>query len=86
MNARTRKALLESIEKWRQIEIGEMADMHWENCSLCLSTLNNIREVRCHLCPVFDRTKRRACNGTPYQRWFMETISQNIPIVADTPS
>lgn len=87
MNPRAHKALLESIEKWRQIEAGEMADLGVHNCSLCME----FWDQRCVDCPVQRRTMYSGCVGTPYEEWsdaqsdfdgyLMDTI-----LVADTPA
>lgn len=87
MTERARTALEESIEKWRQIERGEMADLGIENCSLCMEYWG----ARCEGCPVFaSAASRRFCYGTPYSTWTnaQRTLGRKFydaEYVADTP-
>lgn len=83
MNKRTRTALLESIEKWRQIERGEMADCGTANCSLCLE----FHSANCCGCPVRD-AGYQFCEGSPYIEWNDNQSERQffeVTWVADTP-
>ena len=62
----TIKALKESIEKWRQIERGEMPDFGGENCALCELHLDS----GCTGCPVSRHTGRAYCRNTPYALFY----------------
>lgn len=85
MNKHAHTALLESIEKWRQIEVGEMADMGVSNCSLCMEFWTI---YSCNGCPVSAHTGYKFCIATLYEEWGEVQASTNllgeIP-VADTP-
>ena len=83
MNRKTLQALKDSIEKWRQIERGEMADMASDNCPLCIHFSNAYGDIDCSSCPVMKRTGKYGCVGTPYVNWSLEVLV-NVP-VADTP-
>ena len=65
MNRKTLKALKGSIEKWEDIVAGTGHDDGAENCPLCQLFIRN----ECVGCPVFEKTRMRECQGTPYQRW-----------------
>lgn len=86
MNKRTAKALEESIEKWRQIERGEMVDWGPRNCSLCMEYF---KATGCRGCPVRKATGRNFCVGTPYKNWddAQARVGRiwSIEKVADTP-
>jgi hypothetical protein len=71
MNARARAALEESIEKWRQVERGEIADLGGENCALC-GEFYGVYDADgvCSECPVALAVKDTDCSGTPYIAWF----------------
>ena len=89
MNKETRTALEESIEKWKQIERGEMPDLGPENCGLCVE----FHDRSCEGCPVFEATGIAGCGGTPYVEWDNAMIDLNhirfvtwaVDRVADTP-
>ena len=63
MDARTRTALLGSIEKWQKIVDGTGEDKGSDNCPLCQEFRYR---YRCHGCPVFSQTGQIGCRGTPY--------------------
>ena len=79
MNERTKAALEESIEKWRQIERGEMWDEGSHNCALCCEFFQNC----CYECPVREHTGKANCDGTPFMEW-ANSIEVS-PAIADTP-
>ena len=92
MNKRTLTALQESIEKWRQIERGEMMDLGCENCSLCNEFHHDEsgQLLKCRGCPVKARTGQTYCDDTPYPSWLEtnRTLNKNWSAgeyVADTP-
>ena len=72
------KPLLESIEKWRQIERGEMPDAGIFNCSLCWS----FHSDGCEDCPVRQETGQINCHKTPYVKWIHAAMKRHG--VADT--
>jgi hypothetical protein len=76
-------ALEESIEKWRQVERGEMPDMGKENCSLCMEFVKD----SCIRCPVNRYTGASYCTNTPYRVWMLQVCATaNLyERVADTP-
>lgn len=83
------EALRDAVEKWRQIERGEMVDAGIENCTLCFiyNTIDSV--TACKGCPVSEFTGQQFCEGTPYQDWAEELkkTSQHpyYGYVADTP-
>lgn len=64
MNKKTRKALEGSIKKWEGIAAGTVADLGADNCPLCKMFLGS----DCKGCPVYEKTGRDSCEGTPYQK------------------
>lgn len=54
-----------SIQKWRDIVDGKIADEGAKNCELCHSFVDQ----DCEGCPVFERSGRSLCLGTPYDSW-----------------
>lgn len=59
------KALEESIVKWESIASGEnkeIPDVY--NCPLCIAY--NLNDT-CFNCPVYKRTGKHLCRGTPYR-------------------
>ncbi len=69
LSKRAATALELSIEKWRQIECGEMPDIGADNCALCLE-FN--RALSCAGCPVSTKTGLDNCRNTPYEAWAMQ--------------
>jgi hypothetical protein len=66
MDAETREALEESIEHWKRMrEDPKGSDFPGVNqCSLC----GVYYYPNCKGCPVFAKSKRADCAGTPYRR------------------
>lgn len=83
MDKDTHQALLDSVEKWRQIERGEMVDLGRKNCMLCQLFL--VRNEDCTGCPVMQKTGEESCRGTPYDQWCKEHGYEEVGSVADTP-
>ena len=87
MNKKTKEALLLSIEKWKQIENGEMIDDGANNCALCEA----FHEDMCKGCPVAKATQDNGCHNTPYQWWGDEQFMRGRRLwngdlfIADTP-
>ena len=86
MNPKTLTALQGSIDKWRRIEAGEIADHGIENCALCQEFYYD----SCEGCPVMERTRRKHCFGSPYIAWDdaheeMDRFMGREGLVADTP-
>ncbi len=68
MDARTEKALRESIVKWeKNAAVEELNDARTGvgDCPLC-AIFWQTHDTRCKGCPVFNVTGLRACRGTPY--------------------
>ena len=97
MDKLTLEALKDSIEKWRQIERGEMADMGITNCMLCQQYYSapncmlcqqyySAPKGYCDGCPVSGKTGKRYCEGSPYEQWCYIQAQRKFDIeVADTP-
>lgn len=58
-------ALELSILKWYEIFYNQGFDDGSENCALCEEFINN----DCIKCPVYEKTDRGGCGGTPYSDW-----------------
>ena len=65
MNKRTLKALEGSIKKWEKIVDGTGYDRGGENCPLCKLFLHS-GTFDCGGCPVYQKTRKMGCDGTPY--------------------
>ena len=86
MNPKTLTALRGSIDKWRRIEAGEIADLGTENCALCAEFIKE----DCADCPVLARTGDVFCQYSPYMKWGREQKNLEREIssgewIADTP-
>jgi hypothetical protein len=69
MDEQTLFALKGSIAKWESIVAGTGTNEGTENCPLCHLFHSNYAAIDkncCDGCPVFAKTGRRACMGTPY--------------------
>lgn len=71
MNAKTLRALHASLRKWEKIIAGKGQDLGPRNCPLCklFYTKNELDPKCCVGCPVAEKTGRRWCLGTPYDKW-----------------
>ncbi len=72
MNKETLEALKGSIEKWRKIRFEGEIDQGSDNCPLCqLLRFNDdgMNPESCRKCPVYQKTKRPFCEGSPYDTW-----------------
>jgi hypothetical protein len=65
MNAETLQALKGSIDKWYKIADGTGVDEGVNNCPLC----EKFEGSRCTRCPVYKKTGKGYCRGTPYRLW-----------------
>jgi len=65
MDKETLEALKKSIEKWEKIVMEKGKDLGFLNCALCKLFV----EDECVDCPVYIKTGRRSCRGTPYENW-----------------
>lgn len=66
MDERALEALKGSIEKWRAIEAGTVADKGTINCPLCALFIDD----DCVACPVRVRDARNAyCSNEEYRAW-----------------
>lgn len=74
MNENTRKALELSIQKWEAIVAGTGGDRGSHDCELCTMFL---RHDFCRGCPVFQRTGRESCCGTPWDKWTLLVKDQS---------
>lgn len=92
MNAKTLQGLKDSIEKWRQIERGEMPDLKSHNCGLCLAVSDKSGNIDCTKCPVMQKTGKASCCETPYDKWLDTQLRRDgfcsdcSEWVADTPA
>lgn len=60
------KALKESIKKWKHIASGKNKELPGShNCPLCVA-YQDISNDTCFNCPVYKRTGKHLCRGTPY--------------------
>lgn len=71
MDADTRQALEESIEKWEintTLSFGERRTGR-RDCPLCtmFANINDLSTKHCKKCPVYQRTGERYCDGSPYE-------------------
>lgn len=64
LDDKARTALIASrTEKWEGIKHGTVVDLGGDNCALC-------GEYRlCDGCPIYTKTGRMDCDGTPYKKW-----------------
>ena len=59
------KALEESIAKWESIASGDNKEIPCsDNCELCNAYQTD--NEKCFDCPVYKRTGKHLCRGTPY--------------------
>jgi hypothetical protein len=60
-----KEALLDAIEKWKNIVAGKCHDGGWIDCLLC-----HIFYTECDGgCPIYLKTGQKGCYGTPYDEW-----------------
>ena len=60
------KSLKESIKKWKHIASGKNKELPGShNCPLCVA-YQDISNDTCFNCPVYKRTGKHLCRGTPY--------------------
>jgi hypothetical protein len=62
------EALEKSIAKWDSIEAGIGIDRGGDNCELC-KKFYLVSKGSCEACPVYAKTGRNFCWGTPYEMW-----------------
>lgn len=72
MNYKTLRALKGSIRKWQAIVDGHGIDQGGDNCPLCHLFLENADKDYCEGCPVFEKTGKEFCYGTPYHDEWLE--------------
>ena len=73
MNQKTIKALKGSIVKWEKIVDGTGIDEGGDNCPLCI-----LVDFECNFCPVFNKTGKIVCNGTPYVKWVNHHVNHKL--------
>ena len=74
MNPETLEALKASIAKWERnqtVQTAKEVDLGPSYCPLCLlfntyAMKINESDDNCVGCPVFEKTKKKFCRGTPY--------------------
>jgi hypothetical protein len=65
-----KEALKGSIKKWEAIIAGTEVDGGTENCPLCQMFHNkSYSSSYCNNCLIYEKTKRKYCDGTPYEKW-----------------
>jgi hypothetical protein len=67
-----RAALDASIKHWEEnvaAETSDQASIPYRHCALCtkFDSDEETEATRCTRCPVYRRTKRQLCEGTPYK-------------------
>ena len=67
MDKETLKALKQSIKNWEMRARGEDV---YEGCPLC-ALFEHQREysLKCVGCPVYVKSSKKLCQGTPFQNW-----------------
>ena len=73
MKAKTKQALLESIQHWERLANGESEKGEWtgpDDCSLCkmFAEWHRGYELNCEGCPVYEKTGEHGCWNTPHER------------------
>lgn len=69
---RQRRAIIGSIEKWKNILLHDDSDRGTANCALCKEFMHvgTMSDNDCdENCPVCIKTGQHGCHGTPYTRW-----------------
>jgi len=60
------EALIDSIQHWEEnlerVQNGGWVDASASSCACC----NMFLGLACWGCPIFEKTRRRTCRGTPY--------------------
>lgn len=74
MDERTLTALQKAIAKWERMASDDREDAYGAEklrCPLCVlfNPPDKNSETDCVGCPIFQKTKRRYCNGTPYEKF-----------------
>jgi len=65
------KALKESIEHWeRVVENPKKEEIGYKECALCSLYRRNFEAGGCEGCPVYEKTGKHGCHGTPYKEIF----------------
>lgn len=68
-NSQTMKALDASIKHWKRLSTNSQEPNeapNWKSCALCCRFLAQ----DCLGCPIFDKTGKDSCRGTPYRYAF----------------
>ncbi len=73
MDAVTLAALRGSIQKWEAIVAGTGDDFAQDNCPLCQMFYVGHEACPCRGCPVYARTGRAGCAGSPYDAYALIT-------------
>jgi hypothetical protein len=69
------QALKKSIKKWEAIVNGTGTDKGSNDCALCqIFCCDNVTPDPCAGCPIWRKTRKDFCMGTPYDDW-LETSS-----------
>jgi len=69
MNAKTLKALKDSIAHWKRMATGMARNLETpkgDHCALCRRFYDQDGKDICEGCPVKNKTGHRCCNETPY--------------------
>lgn len=68
----TLTALKGSIAKWEHRAQGNFLEASISNCPLChlFNTSADGSDDDCIGCPVYERTEKQYCEGTPCERYF----------------
>lgn len=68
------EALEGSISKWESIVAGTGVDLGPQNCPLC----QKYYCVDCRGCPVFEKSGKTHCEGTPYDEWDEHHLAEHL--------
>lgn len=82
MNKKTLRELKNSIDHWERFSTGnsdEGEQIYSEDCPLCYVFLNYKSLFPCKKCPIYIKTKRKFCRGTPWHniRNIYEKVNYN---------
>ncbi len=57
-----------SIKKWESVKDGTIMELGGNNCPLCREYIYRL-QIGCKECPIYLRTGKVNCFGTPYEDW-----------------
>lgn len=73
-----------SIAKWTTLKLAMTANPHYPiddsgltTCGLCMLHFKTNQENACRTCPVYQATRRKGCEGTPYDDYCDSPTAKN---------